>query len=279
MSSLSSLPNDDSLVLQEDSNDARDNKFNTLSLKSSNLSASSLNSSCEESPLREPLAYDNRIHDAHSRIRRRSSLGNKLDRGRSHSILTSVADHLQGSRHSFGGHSLGEHSMDSQHSLSRYSTSYSVKEIYGDMPEEDIMIRRTATKSTILTSLSQRVQNANIEADRSEKLDKESKAEEFVSEEDRLYQEVSDIPVPTTKFGGEFSSIDPELVTWDGKDDPEYPRNWSVGSKCLQTAIVSIYTLIPPMSSSVCSPAMSDIAETLGMDYNLFNPSLYQLWS
>lgn len=261
MSSSSELTNKDSSLSQGDPKYAESNKLKTVELNSLNLSVSSLNSSREGSPLREPLAYDNDLHGVNSKIRRRSSVGNKSDRGRSHSLVSSLADHLSGR-----GHSMSRHSVDSQQSLSRYSTSYSVKEIYGDMPEEKIMLQRSATKSTILNTLSKRVENANIEAERGENFDKESKVDERISEEDRLYQEVPDIPVPTTKFGGEFSSIDPELVTWDGRDDPEYPRNWSLGSKILQTAIVSIYTLIPPMSSSVCSPAMPDIAESLGMN-------------
>lgn len=241
MSSSSELTNKNSSLPQEDPKHVESNKLQTVELKGLNLSVSSLNSSREGSPLREPLAYDNDLHGVNARMRRRSSVGNKSERGRSHSLVTSLSDHLSGR-----GHSFSRQSLDSQHSLSRYSTSYSVKEIYGDMPEEEIMLQRSATKSTILNTLSKRVEHANIEAERGENFDKESKVEESILEEDRLYQEVPDIPVPTTKFGGEFSSIDPELVTWDGRDDPEYPRNWSLGSKILQTAIVSIYTLIPP---------------------------------
>lgn len=236
--------------------------LSVVALNSSNLSLSSLNSSHAGSLGEEPLAYRDGEKTNHSQVRRRSSAGHRHDRGRSHSIVSSVVEHFQGRSRS---HS--RHSEDSQQpSLSRYSTSYSVKEIYGDMPEEDIMLQRTATKSTILTSLSKRVQDANIEAEREDKIDKQSIIEENLSEKERLYQEVPDIPVPTTKFGGEFTSIDPELVTWDGKDDPEFPRNWSMASKCLHTAIVSIYTLIPPMSSSVCSPAMPAIAKDLHMN-------------
>lgn len=138
--------------------------------------------------------------------------------------------------------------------LSRYNTCRSVKDIYGPLDEEQIAMRRTATRGTILSALSQRVN------------DVEREAQDEKAPSERIYEnEIPDIPVPTKDYGAEFSQIDPELVTWEGTDDPEDPRNWPLWDKVFQTGIVSIYTLISPMSSSVCSPAMDFIAKDFGI--------------
>ena len=147
--------------------------------------------------------------------------------------------------------------------LSRLTQTYTVQDIYGDMDEQDIDLQRTATRQSILTTLSNRVQNIDpryARADDESKLDKD---QEKVQQS--LYQDIPDVSVPAKDFGGEFSGIDPELVTWDGPDDPDYPRNWSRKHKVLQTMLVSFYTLISPMSSSILSPAMNEIGEDLNM--------------
>lgn len=49
-------------------------------------------------------------------------------------------------------------------------------------------------------------------------------------------------------------------VSWDGPDDPENPKNWSLGLKWAATAIVSSFTFISPVSSSIVAPALTSIA-------------------
>lgn len=53
---------------------------------------------------------------------------------------------------------------------------------------------------------------------------------------------------------------DPNLVTWDGPDDPENPKNWSKKRKWLATIVVSSFTFISPVSSSMVAPALGSIA-------------------
>lgn len=65
--------------------------------------------------------------------------------------------------------------------------------------------------------------------------------------------------------GSEFKEIDPELVTWDGPDDPENPRNWPSKKKWLTTIIVGLYTMVSPLSSSIMSPAVPAISDAFGM--------------
>lgn len=39
------------------------------------------------------------------------------------------------------------------------------------------------------------------------------------------------------------ATIDPNIVDWDGPDDPDNPRNWSKGRKILNIALVSLSVL------------------------------------
>ena len=53
---------------------------------------------------------------------------------------------------------------------------------------------------------------------------------------------------------------DPNLVTWDGPDDPANPKNWTTKRKWMATLVVSSFTFISPVSSSMVAPALSAIA-------------------
>ncbi|EGV62037.1 spermidine exporter, MDR-type pump [Yamadazyma tenuis ATCC 10573] len=119
-------------------------------------------------------------------------------------------------------------------------TRSSVRDIYGDAQPDVISLRRTQSRKTIMKTLSSRLEKTDT------------------------YKDVPDISVPTTNFGKEFDDVDPELVTWD-ENDPEFPRNWSLKAKSMQTLIVALYTLISPMSSSVSSPASAEIAKDFGI--------------
>lgn len=54
---------------------------------------------------------------------------------------------------------------------------------------------------------------------------------------------------------------DPNLVTWESPDDPANPKNWSMKRKWAATLIVSAFTLVSPISSSMISPALSAISD------------------
>ncbi|KAK3052441.1 hypothetical protein LTS18_012287, partial [Coniosporium uncinatum] len=61
------------------------------------------------------------------------------------------------------------------------------------------------------------------------------------------------------------SQKDPTLVGWDGPDDPKNPKNWSMKRKWAATFIVSSFTFISPVSSSMVAPATSTIARQLNI--------------
>lgn len=66
--------------------------------------------------------------------------------------------------------------------------------------------------------------------------------------------------------GSNFVEFDPELVTWDGDQDPENPRHWPSRTKWLMVSVVAMYGLISPLSSSIIAPAVSEIARDLNID-------------
>jgi multidrug resistance protein len=58
---------------------------------------------------------------------------------------------------------------------------------------------------------------------------------------------------------------DPNLVSWDGPDDPENPKNWTEKKKWAATLIVSSFTFISPVSSSMVAPALPAMARQFGI--------------
>jgi multidrug resistance protein len=58
---------------------------------------------------------------------------------------------------------------------------------------------------------------------------------------------------------------DPNLVTWDGPDDPDNPKNWAFRKRWAATLIVSSFTFISPVSSSMVAPALGKIGQDLGI--------------
>ncbi|KAI0775003.1 MFS polyamine transporter [Trametes elegans] len=61
------------------------------------------------------------------------------------------------------------------------------------------------------------------------------------------------------------SAEDVLIVNWEGPDDPQNPRNWTFKKKWAATAIVSAFTFISPVSSSMMAPASEQIAQQFGI--------------
>ncbi|KAI1444492.1 MFS general substrate transporter [Annulohypoxylon stygium] len=55
----------------------------------------------------------------------------------------------------------------------------------------------------------------------------------------------------------------PNLVTWTGPDDPENPKNWPFSKKWGVVFIVSIFTFVSPVSSSMVAPGLTTIGREL----------------
>ena len=141
--------------------------------------------------------------------------------------------------------------------LLRTLTRYAVNEMYGEKDENRLHMRRTKTRETILSNLEDRANAvANLPAD--------GDLDDAQKQIEQRYQNTYENRLP--EDGEEFADYDPELVTWDGDDDPKNPRNWSKFQKCLQTFFVAAYTFISPMSSTMPSPAIHRIAPHMGLD-------------
>ncbi|KAF8725112.1 hypothetical protein AX14_008314 [Amanita brunnescens Koide BX004] len=62
-----------------------------------------------------------------------------------------------------------------------------------------------------------------------------------------------------------------DLDDWD--NDPDNARNWSLGKKWVAVAIVSFYTFIPPLCSSMMAPGLPEIA----IRYDITNATVVAL--
>ncbi|KAI0820695.1 MFS polyamine transporter [Trametes gibbosa] len=61
------------------------------------------------------------------------------------------------------------------------------------------------------------------------------------------------------------SDSDVMVVDWEGPDDPENPKNWSIKKKWAVTLVVSFYAFLSPMSLSMIAPASNQVAQEFGV--------------
>lgn len=54
-------------------------------------------------------------------------------------------------------------------------------------------------------------------------------------------------------------------MTWNGADDPENPKNWTTRKKWGATLLVSAFTFISPVSSSMVAPALDTMSREFGV--------------
>ncbi|KAJ5875055.1 uncharacterized protein N7473_012402 [Penicillium subrubescens] len=57
---------------------------------------------------------------------------------------------------------------------------------------------------------------------------------------------------------------DPNLVTWDGPDDPENPFNWKTYKKARQLVFMAFNTFLTPLASSMFAPGVEDVMREFG---------------
>ena len=60
--------------------------------------------------------------------------------------------------------------------------------------------------------------------------------------------------------------IDPNIVDWDGDDDPEKPINWPNSIKYRNVFVVSALTLLTPFGSTMVAPAVPRAMRTFNSD-------------
>ncbi|KAK2125857.1 major facilitator superfamily domain-containing protein [Fusarium oxysporum II5] len=54
-------------------------------------------------------------------------------------------------------------------------------------------------------------------------------------------------------------SDDPNIVNWDGPDDPANPQNWSMKKKTINVILVSSVTFVTPLASSIFAPSIDQV--------------------
>ncbi|KAF2684806.1 MFS general substrate transporter [Lentithecium fluviatile CBS 122367] len=65
------------------------------------------------------------------------------------------------------------------------------------------------------------------------------------------------------------SQTDPDIVDWDGPDDPENPLNWSKGRKWGLIACLGAVTLVTPLASSFFAPGVPQVLKTFNETSNI----------
>jgi hypothetical protein len=61
------------------------------------------------------------------------------------------------------------------------------------------------------------------------------------------------------------ATADPYLVAWESPDDKKNPRNWSFRRKWAAVFVVSSFTFICPVSSSMVAPALPQLSKDIGI--------------
>ncbi|OSD01877.1 MFS polyamine transporter [Trametes coccinea BRFM310] len=80
-------------------------------------------------------------------------------------------------------------------------------------------------------------------------------------------QNADAITLRAEEASGRAPKVNPDvyIVDWDGPEDPENPKNWSVRKKWAVTLVVSSYAFLSPLSSSMMAPAANQIADEFGV--------------
>ncbi|KIW27664.1 uncharacterized protein PV07_07387 [Cladophialophora immunda] len=76
------------------------------------------------------------------------------------------------------------------------------------------------------------------------------------------------------------TTVDPDVVGWDGPNDPENPLNWPARKKWTNVALLSLITLLTPFGSSMFAPAVPQVMQDFhsnSEDLASFSVSVYVL--
>jgi hypothetical protein len=73
---------------------------------------------------------------------------------------------------------------------------------------------------------------------------------------------------------------DPNIVDFDGPDDPQHPMNWGFTKKWGMVALISAITFLTPLASSMFAPGVPEVMRDFGSDNDMlsgFMVSVYVL--
>jgi len=124
--------------------------------------------------------------------------------------------------------------------------------LYVDLEAQPQAVRTTERRGSQASHMAEK----DIYPDLTEE-ERELQREKTLEELKRVYskraEKEGELDAPDD--GADLAVVDPELVTWDGPNDPENPRNFPNGMKWRITMITSMYTFVTPFASSIVAPA------------------------
>ncbi|KAK4920756.1 hypothetical protein LTR49_011659 [Elasticomyces elasticus] len=71
---------------------------------------------------------------------------------------------------------------------------------------------------------------------------------------------------------------DPNMISWQGESDPENPKNWQTRRKWAAVLVVSSFTFISPVSSSMVAPALPAMDVDLGITNQVTSQMLLSIF-
>ncbi|CDK27367.1 unnamed protein product [Kuraishia capsulata CBS 1993] len=154
-----------------------------------------------------------------------------------------------------------------------------------DVEETQDALIRTQTRQSILEVLSRRATETEARLESMSRRDslfqKDIETGKNAEMESQKFEEdagdgAENIPgsgIQAEAGGQEFLSLDPNLIAWNGIDDPDYPRNWNNGRKWKVTLLVAAYTFMSPLVSTIISPAVAKI----GVEFHESNSTILAL--
>ena len=132
----------------------------------------------------------------------------------------------------------------------------------GDLPEKEQLAVQEGHDADIPS-------NAGVIRDTSAVRSKDSHAE-FEKDQERSSTSSVNEPERDLEKNGvkateqEQEPQDPNIVDWDGPDDPANPVNWSLTKKWSNIAVLSAMTLLTPLASSMFAPGVPEVLATFG---------------
>ncbi|SCO84239.1 related to multidrug resistant protein [Fusarium oxysporum] len=82
--------------------------------------------------------------------------------------------------------------------------------------------------------------------------------------------EAQEKPLSSTGTMVDEPQSNPNVVDWDGPNDPEHPLNWSKAQKNLHLAIVSLFTLAANLAATMFAPGAAELAD----EFNITNSTV-----
>ncbi|CAI7671642.1 unnamed protein product [Penicillium palitans] len=90
------------------------------------------------------------------------------------------------------------------------------------------------------------------------------------SNREKLGVDLETGPLDLNDDAKEKKTRDPNIVDWDGPDDPENPLNWTSGKKVTATCSIALITFLTPLGSSMFAPGVGQLVK----DFNVTSTEL-----